>query len=177
MLGSGNSGSDSSAEINSDDDITIEGDTDNSSYEWKVPAYAAAGYSNNLIVDCQRILGFDFRGSGTTQARGASFGIPLPGGACKLEKATLVAFDLGNYEMGWTLYCAQKPVWKGMRTVAQALRNVELTKSQAINDCMDTARTVSAPPAQQIVIREEADLSNYASKEELERAFIASQTK
>lgn len=162
--------------INVDDnDVYVGGDTDNSSFI--IPAHAAAGYSNNLIVDCQRILGFDFRGSGTTQAGGASFGVPLPGGACKLEKATLHAFSLGNYEMGWMLYCAQKPVWKGYRTTAQALHGTKLTKDDSIRKCFATAKVVDAPTAQQVVISEVTDHSNYASKDELERAFIATQTK
>ncbi|VAW79620.1 hypothetical protein MNBD_GAMMA15-1655 [hydrothermal vent metagenome] len=155
-------------------DVYIEGDTDNSSFEYRIPSFAAAGYSNNLIVDCQRILGFDFRGSGQTQSRGASFGVPLPGGACKLEKATLYAFDLGNYELGWMLYCAQKPVWKGYREVAQALTGTKISKQQAIVQCFNTAKVaVGSKPA----LAEKVDMSKYATKEQVNRAFATSQTK
>jgi hypothetical protein len=168
-------------DIASDDDLTIEGD----SYVYSQPPLAFSGFSNNVISGCYRILGFDFRDADRADARGASFGIPLPNGACKLEIATQQAFQLGNYEMGWQLYCAQGAVWKGVRTVKQAETGQRLRKDEAIRSCLDTARTVGAPPApvavavvqqpaEQVteveVIRREFD-------EKLERAFEASQAK
>ena len=155
--------------------------TDNSSYTYKQPPAAFAGFSQNVIQGCSRILGFDFRGADNDGAGGASFGLPLADKGCQLDKATAQAFALGNYEMGWKLYCAQKAVWKGYQTVQRAETGHKPSKLQAIRGCIDTGRTVSSPPPEQVVIREEIDTSEFATKQEVsdtvEKAFRQSLVK
>lgn len=151
---------------------------DNSDY--KVPPVAVAGYSNNIIRGCDRILGFDFRGAGNDAAGGASFGLPFKNGDCQLEKATMQAFQLGNYEMGWKLYCAQKSVWKGYQLVAKAQGATTFTKFDAISGCIDTGMVVTEARADQPT-PPVVDLTDYATREEVtetvDRAFGATLAK
>lgn len=165
----------------SDDDLEIDIDGDEYITTYKAPpAHAAAGLAQTLFgPDGCTVLGFDFRGSGTTQARGATFGIPLPCGQKKLKNATKEAFVLGNYEMGWSLWCAQKAVYRGVRRHAQAEGSL-ITDDQAIVRCYNTSKNI-VRVTDTTIIREMVDTSELVTQEELTetvtRAFTTSQTK
>lgn len=158
------SGSEAAADASSDNAVNIS-DSSTSSFEYKIPPFADAGFSNNIISRCDRIIGFDFRGANSDEAGGASFGIPLRNKNCELEAATAQAFALGNYEMGWRLFCSQKAVWQGYRAAHQADFGERPSKNEAIAACIDTGRYVRNPQEE------------YATKEELDRAFKSAMEK
>lgn len=154
-------------------------DSSVSTSTWTQPPAAFAGFSQNVIQNCSRIIGFDFRGADLDSAGGASFGLPLSDRDCELDRATAQAFSLGNYEMGWRLFCSQTAVWKGYRLSYRAEFGSKPTKLEAINGCIDTGRTVLERFTETVV--EPADLSEYATRdmvnETVERAFTQSLVK
>lgn len=158
----------------SDDDVstTVEGDSYISTY--KVPPVAMAGFANNLIQGCDRILGFDFRGASNNHAGGASFGIPLPNRDCKLDKATAQAFALGNTHLGWHLFCTQKAVWRGFRRASEALFiGTKLTKKESVSGCIASSVELTLS-----VTSNEYAETDYMTRDEVsavvERVFVAS---
>lgn len=154
----GDSGAASDAAAEAGSDVTIS-DNSTATYTYREPPIAMAGFSNNVIAGCDRIIGFDFRGANTDRAGGASFGVPLRNKNCELEGATAQAFALGNYEMGWRLFCSQKAVWQGYRTAHEADFGRRPSKREAIASCIDTGRYVNKPAA-----------SDYATRDELREA-------
>lgn len=115
---------------------------DNSSVQIVENQYRAPALSTQLNVTtshCINFIGIQFSGAKSNGAAAMGLGIPMRDQECRLEKAAVLAFQMENYEAGWTAYCSQKSVrsaWKARGKAEQIGRKDRA--SWALSSCMQT---------------------------------------
>lgn len=149
--------------------------TDNSSFEYTIPAHADAGFAMLMMQGCYGFGGTDARGSGSQSAGGFTLNLfELTNDRCLLAAKALEAQANGNLDGYATMTCADKATWKAYRAVISAKEERgffnRASKNESINACVAEIKSVAfgmatrAQAAEEKALRIERELNKAIGK-------------
>ena len=104
---------------------------------------------NTTTSHCVNFIGVQGTGAGENGAGGIGLGIPLADRECRLGKAAVLAFQMQNYDAGWTAFCAQKSVRKSWQLVLKS-GGLPAKKADAMRACKESALDIVATRANEL---------------------------
>lgn len=125
--------------------------SDRSSYSYTYrEVYRAPNIDSSTLLlnsaPCKTFLGLQFSGARQDGSAGIGLGIPIDDKDCKLDKGARLAFSVGNFELGWHLFCLQPQVHKSYKQIARqsGINGGRFLRQHAYRACKSTGVDIVA---------------------------------